>query len=199
MRTDPVQIPGNSGLPVFTGAGSSMEPLAEVDGALMETLTAWENDPVISHYHRLRKDAHPLEDETPSQVLERLRDSRWGRSTWLLKMEDRPVGLFSAHVDPEYLFRPSPGTVWPGIVIGPSWARGRGLGRQAMRWGEEWARSQAYSRVELGVFEFNLPARKLYQSLDYAEIGSIPDFTWWNGRFWADVRMEKLLLASQPG
>ena len=38
---------------------------------------------------------------------------------------------------------------------------------------------QGLSRIELGVFEFNTNAIKLYQKAGYKEIGRIPDFTFW--------------------
>ncbi|WP_342710115.1 GNAT family protein [Lentibacillus persicus] len=46
-------------------------------------------------------------------------------------------------------------------------------------------------RIELGVFEFNKPAYKLYQKLGYREIGRIHQFTYWQGSMWSDIRMEK--------
>jgi len=54
-------------------------------------------------------------------------------------------------------------------------------------------RLHGLKRIELGVFEFNENARRLYQKLGYKEIGRIPDFTYWNGKMWPDIRMEKEL------
>lgn len=48
-------------------------------------------------------------------------------------------------------------------------------------------------RIELGVFEFNTNALKLYQKLGYKEINRTEDFTYWNGKMWHDIRMEKYL------
>ena len=48
-------------------------------------------------------------------------------------------------------------------------------------------------RIELGVFEFNKRAQKFYEKIGYSRIGTIDDFTYWNGRFWSDIRMEKYL------
>jgi RimJ/RimL family protein N-acetyltransferase len=45
--------------------------------------------------------------------------------------------------------------------------------------------------MELGVFEFNTHAIKLYEKTGFQEIGRIPDFTFWQGRMWQDIRMEK--------
>jgi len=48
-------------------------------------------------------------------------------------------------------------------------------------------------RIELDVFEFNTQAIKLYRKLGYKEIARIPDFTYWQGKVWQDIRMEKYL------
>jgi RimJ/RimL family protein N-acetyltransferase len=47
--------------------------------------------------------------------------------------------------------------------------------------------------MELGVFEFNAVAIKLYKKLGFLEITRINDFTFWMGRMWQDIRMEKYL------
>ena len=59
--------------------------------------------------------------------------------------------------------------------------------------GEEEIRKAGCKRIELGVFEFNEPAKKLYQKMGYAEIGRIPNFTFWQGKMWTDIRMEKYI------
>jgi RimJ/RimL family protein N-acetyltransferase len=58
---------------------------------------------------------------------------------------------------------------------------------------EEQIKAQGFQRIELGVFEFNANAIKLYRKLGYQEIGRINDFTFWQGRRWQDIRMEKYL------
>ncbi|WP_369010066.1 GNAT family N-acetyltransferase [Alkalihalobacillus sp. TS-13] len=70
-------------------------------------------------------------------------------------------------------------------------------GRESAIWRcahlEEQIKLQGLKRIELGVFEFNKQAYKLYQKLGYQEIGRIKDFTYWNDKMWYDIRMEKYL------
>ena len=54
-------------------------------------------------------------------------------------------------------------------------------------------KEQGLHRIELGVFEFNTNAIKLYQRAGYKEIGRIPEFTYHQGRMWQDIRMEKFI------
>ncbi len=60
-----------------------------------------------------------------------------------------------------------------------------------MRYIETEIRLHGLGRIELGVFEFNENARQLYEKVGYKEIGRIEDFTYWNGKMWQDIRMEK--------
>ena len=94
-------------------------------------------------------------------------------------------------VDPGYLYKNEPGTAWIGILIGEAAARGRGIGAPAIQYLEEQIEVQGCRRIELGVFEFNTNAHKLYQKLGYREIARIQDFTYWDGKMWQDIRMEK--------
>jgi len=111
----------------------------------------------------------------------------------LKKKIERLVGEMNYQVDPEQLLRRVPGTAWIGIQIGEPRARGKGIGAQAMHYLEERIRDRGLRRIELGVFEFNKPARTLYRRLGYREFGRIPDFTFWKGKMWEDIRMEKIL------
>jgi GNAT superfamily N-acetyltransferase len=71
------------------------------------------------------------------------------------------------------------GRVWlgdrrPVLFVYAIWldeaVRGRGLGRQIMRWIEQEAARRECDRIELNVFAGNSVARRLYQSLGYDEV-----------------------------
>jgi ribosomal protein S18 acetylase RimI-like enzyme len=76
-------------------------------------------------------------------------------------------------------------------VIGEEVARGKGVGYQAMQYIEEQIKLHGLKRIELGVFEFNTNAIHLYQKLGYVKIARNEGFTYWQGKMWADIRMEK--------
>jgi RimJ/RimL family protein N-acetyltransferase len=96
-------------------------------------------------------------------------------------------------IDPGHLYKKVSGTAWLGIVIGEESARGKGIGFHAMQHLEEEIKKQGLSRIELGVFEFNTSAFKLYQKLGYKEITRIDGFTFWEDKMWQDIRMEKYI------
>jgi RimJ/RimL family protein N-acetyltransferase len=113
--------------------------------------------------------------------------------TFLIYRDGQLVGEMDYQVDPKHLFKKETGTAWIGIIIGEERARGKGIGQQALDYLEEEIRKQGLKRIELGVFEFNTSAIRLYQKAGYQEIGRIPDFTYWNDKMWQDIRMEKYL------
>lgn len=159
---------------------------------IARAFTKWENSPALVHLTRPNKDQDDLENNhivSVEDLLERLKHDH----TYLIYMEGQLVGETEYQVDPPHLYKKEPGTAWIGITIGEESARGKGLGILAMQHLEEEIRKAGYKRIELGVFEFNTPAQKLYQKMGYTEIGRIPNFTFWQGKMWTDIRMEKYL------
>ena len=50
--------------------------------------------------------------------------------------------------------------------------RGLGIARSLLAKSEEWARSEQYDLIGLHVMDFNTPARRLYSSMGYTQVGS---------------------------
>ena len=123
------------------------------------------------------------------QLAQRLEHSE----IYLIYLDGKLVGEMNYQVGIDFLFKDEAGTAWIGIGIGEESARGKGIGFLAMQYLEEQIKRQGLQRIELGVFEFNTKAIKLYQKLGYIEIIRIEDFTYWNGKMWQDIRMEKYL------
>lgn len=158
-------------------------------------LLEWENDISIRHLQFVSRSEEEFNNLriTRESLVKRLNHFKeTGKGfLWLIYYLGRPVGLLTAQIDAQPLLRKIPGTFWPSIVIGDSGARGKGLGKQAMKWCEELARENKCQRIEIGVFEFNKVAFNLYKSLGYREFARTENFTWWNGKMHADIRMEK--------
>jgi RimJ/RimL family protein N-acetyltransferase len=101
-------------------------------------------------------------------------------------------------IDPPHLYKREAGTAWIGITIGEESAHRKGIGYQAMQHLETQIREQGLPRMELGVFEFNTNAIKLYRKSGFQEIGRIEKFTFWQGTMWRDIRMEKYINRFEP-
>lgn len=159
---------------------------------VLSAFTKWENDPALVHFTRPNQSQADLEKESEVHYFEL--DGRLSYNTiYLIYLDGQLVGEMGYQIDPQHLYKKEPGTAWIGITIGEEFARGKGLGLLAMQHLEEEIRKAGYKRIELGVFEFNEPAQKLYKKMGYAEIGRIPEFTFWQDKMWMDIRMEKYI------
>ena len=162
------------------------EPTAEI----AEYLNRWENDPALIPLIRPNKDQEGLEKRgivTVEGLEQRLEHDH----VYLIYLQDQLIGEMDYKIDPRYLYKKEMKTAWIGITIGEETGRGKGIGYTAIQYLEEQIKLQGLKRIELGVFEFNTNAIKLYQKLGYKEIGRINDFTYWQDKMWQDIRMEK--------
>lgn len=164
------------------------EPTAEI----AEVFTKWDNDPALVHLIRPNQNSSDLNRPTTVTVeslTERLEDFH----IYLVYFNDQLVGEMNYIVDPGHLYKKVPGTAWIGITIGEDIGRDKGIGYAAIQYLEDQIKKQGLTRIELGVFEFNKRAHKLYEKLGYEEIGIIDNFTYWQGEMWTDIRMDKYL------
>jgi RimJ/RimL family protein N-acetyltransferase len=172
--------------------GLHFAPLSDATAAIAEAFTRWENDPLLIPLSRPNRDQADLERHH-SITADELAQRAQHQPTYLIYLNDRLIGEMNYQIDPAHLYRKEPGTAWIGITIGEEVGRGKGFGGQALRYLEKQIALHGFQRIELGVFEFNTPAFRLYQKLSYTEIGRLEGFTYWQGRMWQDIRMEKYL------
>ncbi|MCM3116080.1 GNAT family N-acetyltransferase [Neobacillus sp. MER 74] len=166
--------------------------LTKPTASIVEAMNRWENDPAIIALTRHNQNQADL-DRRETLSLEELTKRMEDHHIYLIYHDDQLIGELNYMIDPPHLFKKEPGTAWLGITIGESAGQGKGIGHAAIRYLEEQVKAQGMKRMELGVFEFNERAKKLYQKLGYTEIGRIDNFTYWQGKMWKDIRMEKYL------
>lgn len=157
------------------------------------TMYHWANDPALVHLMRPSRDKAELEMKvslTTTTLAERIMN---GHVIYLIYADAQLVGETNYIIDPPHLLKKEPNSAWLGIGIGEASARGRGIGTLAMQKLESEIRAEGLARMELGVFEYNEHAIRLYQKMGFQEIGRIEEFTYWQGRMWTDIRMEKWL------
>ncbi|WP_353047433.1 GNAT family protein [Exiguobacterium sp. S3] len=170
----------------------SLVPLTVASGDIVDTFNCWNNDPEIVHLIRPSRSKEELTAHYEMTV-DDLEERLLTHDIFLIYADDHLVGEMNVMYDPPHLYRQEPGTAWLGFVIGESVGRGKGVGTEALRLLEEQLRAKQTPRMELGVFAFNHAAHRLYTKCGYQEIGRIEHFTYWDGQFWSDIRMEKRL------
>lgn len=167
-------------------------PLVEPTSEIADAFNRWENDPALIHLSRPNRNKEDLETRhavTCDDLVQRLSY----QYIFLIYLEEQLIGEMNYQVDPPHLFKHKQGTAWLSLIIGEAYGRGIGIGRQSLHYLEKQILLRGLARIELGVFEFNIPALTLYQKMGYKEIGRIADFTYWKDRMWHDIRMEKYL------
>lgn len=164
--------------------------LTQPTDEIAECFGKWENDPALIPFSRPNQDQADL-DRREAVTIKDLEQRLVHTQLYLIYFQDQLVGEMDYQVDPRHLYKKEMPTAWIGIVIGEEIARGKGIGYQAMQYLENEIKGQGLHRIELGVFEFNTNAINLYQKLGYQEFARIEHFTFWQGRMWQDIRMEK--------
>ena len=171
----------------------SFKELVAPTAEIARHLNSWANDREIVHLMRPSFSKEELEAKALVTVQTMMKRIANGHVIYLIYAEGQLVGEMNYIVDPPHLMKHEPGSTWLGITIGEASARGKGIGGQAMQHLEDEIRAEGLVRIELGVFEYNTPATKLYKKMGYEEIGRIENFTYWDGKMWTDIRMEKRL------
>ena len=161
----------------------------------IESYVKWEND--LEFYHLIapmRSKDSKIEMVTVESTINFFKKNPDRlKSTYIVFDKENPIGQISIHIDPDHLYKKVKGTCWIGLTIGEKGYWGTGAAFLAMQELETLAKEMSLKRIELGVFEFNIRAQKFYEKLGYKVIGEIDNFTFWNNRFWRDIRMEKNL------
>lgn len=158
---------------------------------LIQKVIRWENDPAISPFITPNYEESDLPLATETGVRESLDNP--DKRTYFICVDDKPVGIASIIRNFPALMKKDGNTAWLGIYIGdPDW-RSKGIGKTVMALYEEECRKLGYQRIELGVFSHNAGAIRLYERAGFTKIGIIPHFTYSQGEWRDDIRMEKIL------
>lgn len=160
--------------------------------ALVGHLLEWYNDEEIYPF------LHPNFEETEHQTMtaDEIKSTMIGtpgKTRYIIYDGELPIGEVSIIDDFPYLSQKEPKSAWIAICVGNKSYWGKGVAQKAMAFLEDTCRSQGYKRIELGVFENNVKARRLYAKLGYKEINIYPKFTYYNGEWYDDIRMDKYL------
>ncbi len=159
------------------------------DDVHTHALIKWKEDPAIGYLITPKRKPDPLAVAPATQEKLKQDDSY----NYMIFDQAKPIGTFSIHIDPPHLMKKIKGTSWLGLTIGEKEYWGKGVAKFAMDYFEQESIKLGAKRVELGTFEFNVRAQAFYKKLGFIEFARISNFTYWQDRYWDDVRMEKKL------
>lgn len=163
-----------------------------INDEIIRCLVKWYNDKEIFPYLHPNFEEEEHIELTESDIKKTLIDME-GKTRYTIYDENKPIGELAIIDNFPYLYKSTPKSAWVSICVGDKDYWGKGVAKTAMKFLEDECKANGYSRIELGVFEHNVKARNLYIKLGYKEINIYPHFTYYNGEWYADIRMEKYI------
>jgi RimJ/RimL family protein N-acetyltransferase len=164
------------------------------DDHQLNSLLSWENDLTLRHLIIPRRSEEEKNIRTLSEYKKDLLDNpEYARGHFVIFIDSALVGCLSIQMNPQHIKNKKENTAWLSLTIGEKKFWGKGVAQKAMEFFEEESSRRGATRAELGTFEFNHRAINFYQKLGYKEIYRLPKFTFWDGQFWDDIRMEKMI------
>ncbi len=159
-----------------------------------ELLATWYNDPRFKYYIGVNFDEKPMPDKTPRELREAFEHMEGQKETYLICVENQPVGEVGLDINPNHVIKKEPRTGWLSIIIGEASYQGAGVAQEAIRFIEQRAVELGIKRMELGVFESNKRAIHFYEKMGYTAFHRIKAFTYIPDSWTDDIRMEKELV-----
>jgi len=155
----------------------------------------WENDDAIKHFTtpNFKEEPLPLRKFETTYIESILRIEEPTLYDYLIYSDDELIGECNIVVNSDELLKSSPDSAWVGLLIGEEDYRGKGIGKTVMEFLESECVRLNMKRIELGVFEFNYIAIKLYKALGYKVFDELNDFTYFESAWHKDLRLEKIL------
>jgi RimJ/RimL family protein N-acetyltransferase len=163
-----------------------------IDERSIDAIVKWYNDEEIAPFIHPNFQAAKQPPYTKDDVRHSWKETP-DKFNYLIFDTAQVIGELSIQRNFFMLHDNVPNTAWISICIGEKEYWGQGVAQTAMRYLETECVRLGFERIELGVFEHNARAYRLYQKMGYREIARYPDFTYSQGKWHADIRMEKAL------
>lgn len=156
-------------------------------------LADWYNDPELNYLITPNFSPGPMPLTTAESLYESNLNPRFEKYSYFIVSDGQIVGDVNITEHPDFLFDDTHYSAWLGIMIASKQHQQKGIGKQTMAFIEDKAYQLGFKRMELGVFSFNTRAIRFYERLGYRYIGRIPNFTFYNGAWYDDLRYEKFI------
>ncbi len=159
-------------------------------------MARWYADPAILHLavpHRDKASYQKVKSAAEIQMEGKSQAVQEKKIDLIIQEGTNPIGHCTIYFDPGHRLTKEGKVAWFSVTIGESSYRSKGIGKVVIKHLEELAKDEKATHIEIGVFEFNEPSLRMFRALGYQQIGKIDNFTFWDGKFWADIRLLKLI------
>lgn len=170
--------------------GISLKKLEEYKLEDFELMAKWENHEEVKPFISVNSKEEELPDISGEFLMDKSKANK-NKSIYFVIEDSKPIGVVTIIDKFPLLTYKDDKTAWISICIGENQNRGKGIGKDAMRLLENQCKELGYETIELGVFSMNHRAIGLYKSLGYEEICINPNITYFNGKWYDDIRMQK--------
>lgn len=158
-----------------------------------EKIVNWYNDPDIKYFITPNRHESDIDEINLLDFMKRARNVKY-KEFYFIIVDDVEIGIITVDFKFPFLSKIIDNTAWISICIGEKAYWGKGYSKEAMRLLEVLCAEEGSVRIELGVFGFNEKAKGLYESMGYEVIDSNDKFTFYDGQWYQDIRMEKWLV-----
>ncbi|MGL4335560.1 MAG: GNAT family N-acetyltransferase [Turicibacter sp.] len=165
--------------------------VTEDDFKDFELIAKWDNDDEIKYQLRPNFCASQLEDVNADELYNNFIKSS-DKYLYMILDDNKNIGYVSLDTEFFMLYKDEK-AAWISICVGEKEYRAKGIGKVAMAFLEVKSKELNRRRIELGVFSYNQKAFKFYELMGYTKIGEKKDFVFYNGKWHADIRMEKYI------
>lgn len=168
----------------------NMKKLTNYTIDIFAIMCEWYNDEKIKPLITPRFSEKMIMDAEPESLMEAIKKNT-DKITYIVRDEDKAIGVCSIIYKFGGLIDKGEKTAWISIIIGDGTYRGKGIGRIVMKLIEEECVNLGFKFIELGVFDFNEKAKRLYEYSGYKEIGRNEKVIYYDGEWFDDIHMLK--------
>lgn len=168
----------------------NIKKLTDYDIDIYTKMAEWYNDPELKYLITPRFSEKLVAAVEPEELIDMHKKNK-DKSIYVIYDGQKPIGNYSIISKFGGLMNKAGKTAWISIIIGDKSYHGKGVGKLTMQLMEEESRSLGFRYIELGVFEFNKKAKRLYENSGYKEIGRNKEVIYYDGEWCDDIHMVK--------
>lgn len=141
-----------------------------------------------------KKDKYSYQNVTSQDIKEVfIKNPEYSKDFYLIRDNSLKIGFALLQINPGHLVVRDLSSGWISIAIGNKDYWGTGAAKLALDFLESRALGHGINRIEIGVFAFNQRSLNFFRKNKYKKIKLLKNYTFWKGKTWDSIRLEKYL------